>query len=255
MKIRILGCHGGELKHQGTCGFLINDSLLLDAGTVCSALNLSEQSKIRHVLISHTHVDHIKSLPLLADNFIGDRRRSPIVILSLSPVIASLKRNLFNNRIWPDFTKIPRTRRPYFRLKAIRKGEAIAVGDLTVRAFAVNHTIPCAGFILQDKNGSLLYSGDTHVTEGIWKAAAKTPRLNAALIETSFPDRLGPLAVRSRHLTPRLLAQEFGKIGRPDLPLYIYHMKPRFRREIAREVGKLRIARVTMLNEGMVLTV
>ncbi len=255
MRLRVLGCHGAELSNHETCGFLINGSVLLDAGTICTSLTLSEQRKIRYVLISHIHVDHIKGLPFLSENLIGEKGQRPIVVISMRKVLDGLRRHLFNDQIWPDFTKLPNGQNPIFRLRAIREGETIKVDGLSVKAFEVNHTVPCAGFLIREKNSSLLYSGDTYKTEKIWKTAAKTADLKAAMIETSFPNALQDLAVKSKHLTPNLLFEEFSKIGKPHLPLYIYHMKPRYLEAIRRELKQLKIEKMTFLKDGLIFDV
>jgi ribonuclease BN (tRNA processing enzyme) len=255
MQIRVLGCHGAEFSKFGTCGFLINGSVLMDAGTICSSLTLSEQSHIRYVLISHIHADHIKDLTFLSENLIEEKRRRPVVIISLGKVLTGLQRNLFNNQIWPDFTKLPNSRNPVFRLKAIREGQTIKIDGLEVKAFSVNHIIPCAGFLIREKNSSILYSGDTYKTDKLWKAAAKDANLKAALIETSFPNALEGLATISKHLTPHLLLKEFSKIAKPSLPLYVYHLKPRYLETIRRELKQLKIENMTVLKDGQIFEV
>jgi ribonuclease BN (tRNA processing enzyme) len=255
MKIRVLGCHGAKLSNHRTCGFLINGSVLLDAGTICSSLTLSEQGKIRYVLISHIHADHIKDLAFLSENLIAEKKRRPVVIISLEQVLAGLRRNLFNDQIWPDFTKLPDSRNPVFRLKAIREGETIRFDGLEVKAFKVNHIIPCAGFLVRENSSSILYSGDTYQTDKLWKAASKEAHLKAAMIETSFPNALKGLAIISKHLTPDLLVQEFSKIGKPNLPLYVYHIKPRYLKEIRRELKRLKIENLTVMKDGQIIEI
>src|SRR5947209_1930678 len=210
VKIRVLGCHGSDqlvdrdlgLHQCRTCGFLINETVLVDAGTVGPALRLDEQKRIRHVLLSHLHFDHIQGLPTLADNLV-DEVVEPVVL-----------------------TTIP-----------------------------VNHPVPTVGFFIREGQATFLYSGDTYVTEEIWARAARTPTLKAALIETSFPDAMAELARVSMHLTPSLFAREFRKIGRPDLPVYVYHLKPRFREQIRRELAQLKIPNLTVLEEGQEITI
>lgn len=255
MRVRVLGCHGAELPNHGTCGFLINRSILIDGGTICSALNLNELKRIRHILISHIHMDHIKGLPFLSENLIGQKGLPPITLISVKPVVDGLHRHLLNGKVWPDFTKIPNGRKPFFRLRSLREGQRLLIDGLEIRPFRVDHTVPCAGFLIRQGKRSLLYSGDTHQTDRIWKEAAKTADLKAAIIETSFPNALGRLAEQSGHLTPRLLREEFGKIKKPGLPLYVYHMKPRYLDRIRTELKMLGLPRLTMLKDGMVFTV
>jgi len=255
MKVRVLGCYGAELSKFSTCGYWINGSVLLDAGTICSALTLEEQKKIRYVLISHIHADHINGLAALSENLITEKVRTPVEIISIGKVIAGLKRHFFNDQIWPDFTKLPNRRNPVYRLRSIREGEKVKLNGLYVQAIPVEHIVPTAGFLIRENGSSLLYSGDTCMTEELWKAAAKDDSLKAAMIETTFPDALKKLAYESKHLTPSLLYNEFSKIGKPHLALYIHHMKPRYREKIKQELKRLKFQKLSLLADGMVFNV
>jgi len=255
MKVRVLGCYGAELSKFSTCGYLINGSVLLDAGTICSALTLSEQKKIRYVLISHIHADHIHGLAALSENLITEKDRTPVEIISIGKVIAGLKRHFFNDQIWPDFTQLPNRRNPVYRLRTIREGEKIKINGLYVQAIPVDHIVPATGFMIRENGSSLLYSGDTCLTEELWKAAAKDNSLKAVMIETTFPDALKKLAYESKHLTPSLLHSEFLKIGKPHLALYIHHMKPRYREKIKQELNRLKFQKLSLLADGMVFNV
>ncbi|MFQ5543491.1 MAG: MBL fold metallo-hydrolase [Nitrospiria bacterium] len=252
MKIRVLGCHGSELSGHGTCGFLINQSVLLDAGTICSSLSLSEQKKIRVVLISHTHLDHIKSLPFLSENLIDDKQPHQIVLVGLPEILSILHRHLFNNQLWPDFTKIPSSSQPFFKMKPVLEGESLMIENLEIKLFRVNHTVPSTGFLIREKESSLVYSGDTHQTEAIWKAAAADSCLKAVMIECSFPNRLKDLAFRTKHLVPDLLPREFSKIGQPQVSRYIYHIKPRYLKEVRDDLKLLNLPDTIFLEDGMV---
>ncbi len=260
MKIRVLGCHGSDqlVKRDGkvhqcrTCGFLINGTVMIDAGTIGAALQLEEQKQIRHVLLSHLHFDHVQGLPTLADNLVDDALGvvEPVVLTSTAPVLDGLRAHLFNNEVYPDFLSLPDPKHPAFVCRPLEVGKESEVASLHVRAIRVNHLVPTVGFLIREGASTVLYSGDTYETEEIWKVAAKEPTLKAAFIETSFPNKMVELAKISKHLTPALFAQEFKKLGRPDLPVYIYHVKPRFRQEIIRELEQLKVRNLTVLDEG-----
>ena len=94
MRLRVLGCHGAELPNHSACGFLINGSVLLDAGTISSAMTLAEQSNIRYILISHIHADHTMGLTFLSENLIAVKRQRTVVIISIEEVLAGLRQNL-----------------------------------------------------------------------------------------------------------------------------------------------------------------
>lgn len=262
VNIRILGCHGSDqlVITETTplscrpCAFLINDTLLVDAGTIGSKLTLSEQLTIRHVLLSHVHFDHIKELPTLADNLAGVSS-APVVIAGIPPVLASLRAHVFNWTVYPDFFALPSAGHPVFSIQRLRAGETSVLSGLRVTPIRVNHVVPTVGFIISDGESAVLYSGDTHQTDEIWQVAAGVPELKAAFIETSYPDEEADLARQAKHLTPSLLASEFRKIGRPDLPVYVYHVKPRFRDRIRKQVQAAGMTRAVLLEEEHKLTV
>lgn len=265
MKIRVLGCHGsdqllecdGKARQCRTCGFLINGTVMIDAGTIGAALRLDEQKRIRHILLSHLHFDHVQGLPTLADNLVEEEADTvePVTLTSLASVLDGLHAHLFNGDVYPDFFSLPDPGHPIFACRTLDEGQDSDVSGLSVKAIQVNHQVPTIGFLIRDGDSSVLYSGDTHATDELWKVAAKEPTLKAAFIETSFPNRLSKLAVVSKHLTPTLLLREFQKLGRPDLPVYIYHLKPRFRQEIIGELSQLKIRNLTVLEEGQEIRV
>ncbi len=255
--MHILGCHGSDLLVAGqgssracrACGFLVNDTLMVDGGTISAVLTMEQLRRIRHVLISHLHFDHIQGLPALAEALFDDPGR-PVVLVSIPEVLKGLQTHIFNDDVYPDFTRIPDADRPALRFMPIEAGRALQIGDFRVTAIPVNHLVPTVGFIIDDGRSAVVYSGDTYETDEIWVAAAREAALKAAFIEVSFPNALAGVAQASRHLTPSLFSREFAKIGRPDLPLYAYHLKPRFRPALVEELGGLGIKNLRVLEEG-----
>lgn len=235
-----------------TSGFLINGTVMVDAGAIGAALRLDEQKRIRHILLSHLHFDHVQGLPTLADNLVEEEADAiePVKLTSVASVLDGLRAHLFNGEVYPDFFSLPDRNNPIFECRAIEEGKESDVAGLHVRAIRVNHQVPTVGFLIRDGATTVLYSGDTHATDAIWKVAAAEPTLKAVFVETSFPNRLSELAGISKHLTPELVARELEKLGRPDIPVYIYHLKPRFRQEIIGELGRLEIRHLTVLEEG-----
>ena len=258
MKIRVLGAHGSDLLIRGTAGsticrsvgFLVNDGLMIDAGTLASALTLEEQQGVKHILLSHLHHDHVKEIPPLVDNLSGlvDHQ---VVIASLPSVVAGLQQHIFNDVVFPNFFNLEGRSSSILRAQGLEaKKEVRLSSGVTVTPVLVNHTVETTGFVIRDNSAAWIYSGDTHLTEEIWKVAAHTPNLKGIFIEVSFPDSMMDMAIRSKHLTPTLLAQEFRKIGKPDLPLFVYHMKPTVRETILQEIANLDIENVNVLKEG-----
>ena len=242
MLLEILGCHGGSVPRRRLPSFLINGHVLLEAGSVTSALPLGAQAGIEHVLVTHAHLDHIVGLAFLVDNIQSTQtaagHNAAVTAASIGPVVDDLRTHCFNNRLWPDFTKLPRPEEPALRLHTLREREAVEVGPLTVVPVHVHHAVPAAGFIIHDGTSGLVFSGDTGPTDEIWKVAREFKNIHAIIVETAFPNRLEDLATVSGHFTPALLQREMDKM--PDAPpLWVYHIKPAHFEETAEELERL----------------
>ena len=249
MKIRVLGCYGTELSGYNATSFLVNENILVDAGTIASALTMEEQLKIRSILLCHSHFDHIKGLFFLADNLF-ERFSATVNIYSTSGILDILKTHYFNNLLSPDFTAIPDTKNPVMRFNPIVPGEGFEVNGLMVHAFKANHVVESVGYKLQDENGAILYSGDTGATPWIWREAREQKGLKAIFVETSFPNRLGELAELTGHLTPSMLEEELQKIGDLDVPIFIFHMKPQYLDALTREIEQINHPNISILKQG-----
>ena len=254
MKLRVLGCSGGQVPGRKLSCFLIDDSLLVDAGCVTSVLDLRAQQKIKHILITHIHLDHVLALAMLADNLYG-RCKTSINLWSTGEIVGGLKRFFFNNHIWPDFTRLTDNsqRVPVMKLRRLREEEPTRVGDHFVTAVRVHHVVPSFAFFIEKKAQTLLHVGDTGPTEKVWLRAQKYVNLRAIVAEASFPNRLQEIADASRHLTPQTLAREIKKLGKNEVPILVTHLKPAFRREIIAELRRLKNPRLKILADGDVL--
>jgi len=259
----VLGSHGSDLLIKSpdgpricrSVGFLVNDELMVDAGTLASALTLEEQQRVKHILLSHLHLDHIKGIPPLVDNLLGMVDHQ-VVVASLPSVVDGIKKHVFNDMVFPNFFDLQGPRHSILRAQELDAGKEVSVSaGVSVTPIPVNHTVETVGFVIRDDSAAWIYSGDTHHTEEIWKVAAQTPNLKGVFIEVSFPDSMMDIAIQSKHLTPTLLAKEYRKIGKPDLPLFVYHMKPTVRDQIIQEISQLDIPYVTILQEGQTLEI
>ncbi len=249
MEIRVLGCYGGELPGYRNCSLAVDGKLLLDAGAVTSVLGLPEQRRIANVLVTHTHLDHIKDIPFLAANLAGGPFRHPINIISVAPVIEGIKFHLFNDALWPDFTVLPTVDSPVLRFITIDPGVDVPVGDYIVRAIPVNHTVQAVGYFVRRRGTTILYSGDTGPTERIWDEANGLEDLKAVLLETSFPNSLRAVAESSGHLTPQTMKRELKKLARKDIPVFLFHMKPQYLKILKREVRSLGSRKISFLQQ------
>lgn len=249
----MLGCSGGELpRHRTTC-FLVDRTLALDAGALTASLGLEELLAVDDIVLTHSHFDHVKDVPLLADLLVG-RRRRPVRVHASPECAQTLRESVFNGRLWPDFTRIPDPRRPVLRIVPFRPGRPFRVGRYAFRPIPVCHPVESVGFLITGGGATLAVSGDTGPTEAFWRAVNAAPRLSALLVELSFPNSLQWLADLSGHLTPRTLAGELSKLHRDGFPVLLYHYKPAHLAELRRELAGLRRADVRVLRQGDTFT-
>jgi len=250
VKLKVLGSSGAEAVGHNLPAFLVDSGLLLDAGTIGLALNESEQWKIRDILITHAHLDHIRGIPFLADNLLMRNKRQTITVTSTAQALRALQKNLLNNVIWPDFTRIPDTKNPVIRFRHIVPGRPFAIKGYSIVAYKVAHSVPAVGYIIEDARGKrLLYTGDTGPTDLLWKAAKE---IDCAIIEISFPNTMEERAIMTGHLTPRLLKKEIRKMEHPPRKILITHPKPQYLKKIKKEVEALHMANIAMLEEGKI---
>jgi len=251
MKLRVLGCSGGQIPGHNLSAFLVNDSLLVDAGSATSVLGLRAQQKIKNILITHIHLDHVIGLATIADNLYGNCEAT-INVWGINDVISGLKSSLFNDTIWPDFTQITGDSQdwPVLSFHNMPEEEPMPIGNSTVTAVRVNHIVPSVAFFIENHKKTLLHVGDTGPTEKVWGIARRKKNLRAVVLEASFPNRLQDIADMSRHLTPRTLAQEADKLRRPSVPILVTHIKPQYREEIITELKRLKDYRLRILKQG-----
>jgi len=255
LKVKVLGCYGGQLLGFHLTSFLINNSILLDAGSPTEALSLENQFDIRHIFLSHTHLDHIKDIAFLADNrslkrLGGASENRRIIVHSIRENLEVLHENFLNNKVWPDFTKIPSMDDPILAFEEIEPGKPVVADGISITAIPVNHPVPCTGFLLEQDGMQFVYTADTGPTDRIWEVANAQPNLKGMIMDCSFPNAYEHLAEVSGHLTPNGMARElskFDKLG--DVPVYLYHMKPETLNVLTAEVESLSLPHLRMLTQ------
>ena len=225
MKVRVLGCSGAIAKDCRTTSFLLDHDLLVDAGTGVGDLTLEEMCRIDHVLLTHSHLDHVAALPLMVDA-IAAKRSTPIQIHALQGTIDALKAHIFNNTIWPDFSRIPTPESPFISFHPLELGQTLCLAGKYVEVLPAVHTVPAVGYAVATPKGCWVFTGDTEKNPALW---ARINQLNVAMlvIETAFSNRERDLAKRSLHLSPHVLASELDCIAKgKNYPIYITHTKP-----------------------------
>ena len=245
MLVRIIGGHGGVSPGFRATSYLIDGKLLLDAGSVASGIQIEEQANIDHILISHSHLDHISDLAFLADNCFGMKTR-PFEIYANSPVREAIKTHLLNDVIWPDFTMLPTKENPTLRIHDINPGKELILDDYKILPIPVNHSPGALGFIIERKNVSVIFTQDTGPTDLIWEYAQKVKNLKAIFTEVSFPNALSKVAADSFHHTPATMKEEIKKMPK-EIPIFLGHLKPNFQSQLFKEIAEIGDERITIL--------
>jgi len=243
MRLRVLGCSGGiGGRHLRTTSFLVDHDVLIDAGSGVGDLSLAELTQIDHVFVTHSHLDHVTSIPFLVDT-VGGMRDRPLTVYATGPTIEILKNHLFNWAIWPDFSEIPTPEAPFLRYEEIELGRVVTVMGRSFTALPAIHAVPAVGYHLDSGQGSLVFSGDTGPNDELWKIVNQISNLKVLIIETAFSNKERYLAEVSRHLCPSMLADELAKFER-RAEIWITHLKPGeielIMEEIEASVGALR---------------
>lgn len=225
MRLRVLGCSGGiGGRHLRTTSFLVDQDILIDAGTGVGDLPLAELAQIDHVFVTHSHLDHVACIPFLVDT-VGGMRQRPITVYATRATLEILRHHLFNWAIWPDFTEIPTAEAPFMRYQELEVGETVRIAGREFTPIPAVHTVPAVGFHLRSPSGSLIFSGDTGPNEELWGIVNGIADLKVLIIETAFSNKERLLAEVSKHLCPSMLAEELARLE-CDPEVWITHLKP-----------------------------
>jgi ribonuclease BN (tRNA processing enzyme) len=255
MEIKVLGCSGGEVPGSNAPAFLLNDEILFDAGSVTNALNAQAQMRIKHIFITHAHLDHIRGIPFLADNIITNNIKRRVNILSISPVLKTIKRHLFNSAVWPDFTVIPHPDDAILKMLAMKVGKPVNVNGCDVTAYLVHHTVPAVGYLIEDaQKRRFFYTGDTGPTAETWRRMKDT-QIHCLIIDISFPNSMEEMALKTEHLTARLLKKELSIMHSMPDHVYVTHAKPQYLDAIEKDIRRLRIKNTRILRDGDIIRV
>ncbi len=251
MQIRILGCSGGIGGGTRTSTMLVDDDVLIDAGTGIGDLELDDLRRIRHVFLTHAHLDHIAGLPMLLDAIFQENDDDPVTVYARRETIAALREHIFNWVIWPDFADLPSADRPVLHYRECNPGDTVTVGHRDFHAVDVSHTVPSIGFTVKNSAGAFAVSGDTRTNQTLWPVLNACEDLRALVIEVSFPDEQRELADVSGHYCPLTLVEDLEKLDhQPEI--WLTGMKPGEEDTIYRQVREsLPEREINMLTRGV----
>lgn len=255
MKIQLLpssfdGAGNATPAQRLTC-FLIDDRVSVDAGSIGLALNEAQRKTIRDVIVTHSHMDHIASLPIFVDDLFAELTE-PMRIHGTHEVIGLLERDVFNDNVYPRFAALKNQYGPVMKYVPFTAGEPFTVAHLNVTAIEVNHIVPTVGLLVSDGTTTVAFSSDTAETDELWRVVNRAPHLDALFIEASFPNSMRELARVSKHLTPEILAQEIGKLNHNGIDILAVHLKAAYRDTLVDELNALGIEKLSAMEPGRV---
>jgi cAMP phosphodiesterase len=233
---------------QFLVSYLVNDAVAIDAGSLGLVSDLDRQRRVRHVFLTHEHIDHLATLPIFLEN-VHEPGPECVEILAAADVLESLRRDIFNGRVWPDFFALSTADDAFVRATALEPGRPIERAGLTITPLPVSHGVPTLGFVVDDGTTAVAFPSDTGPTGGFWRLLAAAPRLDAVFLEVSFPNALAELAALTGHHCPATFAAEIHKLQRP-VRWIVVHRKPRHAARIAAELAALDLPGVELVQPG-----
>lgn len=253
MKLKLLpttfDTNGCATAQQHLCCFVIDDRVALDAGSLAMATTPEQKEKIRDVVLTHAHLDHIAGLPLFIDDLFATLKE-PVCIHASAEVAAILERDIFNWDIYPRFSELKNQFGDVLQYEIFSPGVEFSAAHLKIKAVRVNHKVPTVGFVISDGNAKIAVTGDTAQMNCFWDFVNAEENLDALLIECAFPNELSDLAINSHHLTPRCLQREIEKFSHKDCPIYVINLKPMYHDKVISELREMAIPNLEILRVG-----
>lgn len=253
MRIQLLpstiDADGRASARQHLLSFVINDDLAIDAGSLAFSCTDEQRSKIRDIILTHTHLDHIAGLPMFIDDLFATLEE-PVRIHATPEMIEILERDIFNWAIYPRFSELTNSYGKVLEYRPFDRGSSFDAGGYSITSVAVNHQVAACGYIVSDGRQTIALTGDTAGTDEFWQLCNECKDLTAIFVECAFPDELTDLANVSCHLTPAGLGNELSKLDNDAVPVYAINLKPMYRPKVIAQLAKL--ARVSVLDVGRV---
>jgi len=234
---------------------LIDNDVLIDAGTGIGDLSLADLNSIRHVFLTHAHLDHVAGLPMLVDANFAEDFEIPVTVYARTETLDAVRTHLFNDVIWPDFTRIPSRERAMLRFQECNPGDSVRIDGREFQAVDVRHSVPSLGYTVRNSHGRFAVSGDTRTNETLWPVLNACDDLKVLVIEVSFPNEQHELAEASGHYCPTTMCRDLERLDH-EPAIWLTGMKPGEEERILAQVLESAPDRdIHMLARGTVIVV
>ncbi len=252
MQIELLPSSFPSSDMQFLVSFLVNGTVAIDAGSLGLLANLERQQAVRHVFVTHEHLDHIATLPIFLEN-VYSAGPDCVEILGTADVLDFLHGDIFNGRVWPDFFNLSRPDNAFLRTTVLEPMVPVQRAGLSITPVPVSHGVDTIGLVVDDGVSAVAFPSDTGPTQLLWEHLADLPHLRAVFLEASFPSTHSELAALTGHLCTRTFPAEAAKAPR-GVRTIVVHRKARFAAQIARELDELGLHDVELVRPGHVYT-
>src|SRR5262245_44433381 len=230
--------------------FVVDGEVAIDAGSLGFVGDPPEQARVHHVFLTHSHMDHVASLPMFLEN-VYQACPDCVTVHATADCLDCLRRDVFNGRLFPDFITLSEQTTPFLRLSELRPGVPVEAAGLRLTAVGVDHVVPTVGYLIEGPGAAAAVVTDTAPTDEVWRLARQTPNLKAVFLELTFPDSMEWLAEVSKHLTTSRFERELAKLP-AGVRVYAVHLKPRHQAEVVAELAARRLPNVAVARPGEV---
>lgn len=243
----VLGSSGGKAKGRHTMCIYLPPSILLDAGNVFS-LDEEDLLKVNHIILTHSHLDHLVDIPFLID-YTYNLREKPLKVYGLPQTIEALRKNIMNWDIWPEFgsLKLPLTEEYAIEYAEIYPGYELEIEDYKILPVMSKHTVPTLSLIVKKEGRGFVYTSDTHRNPALWHIIQEDKEIKVVLVDVSFPSYMSKIAYASLHNTPQSLNEDIHILSRNSVRVYAIHIKPAYELEVVEELKRMNIKVIPIL--------
>ncbi len=251
MRLEILGCSGGVSINRETTSFLVDEDLLIDAGTGLHKITLDKCLQINSVILTHSHLDHISNLPFLLNNTIG-KSSKPLHVYGLIETITALRQHIFNGSIWPDFTALPSTEKPSLVFHTFSVGDVLSLGDKLITVLPADHTVPTVGFHVEKNGNSFAFTGDSTKNKGFWTALNLLAPVQMIIADNQYLESEKAISKKAKHYYAKILKEDFELLSF-DTKLYLTHLPATGKDMVLNEAKQVFAPqKINALSEGQV---